>query len=190
MNAPNNLLLQDWFRRDLDELAGLLEGASPVTGDHLGEKLLTAERVFVVGQGRSGLVLRMFAMRLMQLGSETYVVGDATTPAIRPGDLLVVLSGSGETEGVVRVARQAKACQAQLAAITSQPKSSLARLADHLTILPGETIKISAQVSSRLPLATALEQAALLFLDCVVAWLATQKGQDNAAMMARHANLE
>jgi 6-phospho-3-hexuloisomerase len=190
MNTPNHIRLQDWFRRDLDELASLLEGASPVEEGHLGERLLSIERVFVAGQGRSGLALRMFAMRLMQLGKETHVVGDVTTPAIRPGDLLVVLSGSGETEGVVRVARQAKAAGAQLAVITSQPASSLAQLADHLTVLPGESIKIFAQISSRLPLATALEQAALLFLDCVVAWLAEQKGQDNAAMMARHANLE
>jgi 6-phospho-3-hexuloisomerase len=190
MDTPHNLQLQEWFRRDLDELASLLEGASPVEKGHLGERLLSAERVFVAGQGRSGLVLRMFAMRLMQVGTETYVVGDVTTPAIRPGDLLVVLSGSGETEGVVRIARQAKACQAQVAVLTSQPNSSLARLADHLTILPGETTKISNQMSSRLPLASALEQASLLFLDCIVAWLAAQKGQDNAAMMARHANLE
>ena len=204
MNTPDNWSLPDWFRCNLDELAHLLEGASPVVAEHLGEMLSSAGRVFVAGQGRSGLVLRMFAMRLMQLGMETFVVGDATTPAIQPGDLLVVFSGSGETEGVVRVGRQAKAAGARVAVITSQPASSLARLADHLTILPGETPKVSAEMSqdfhrnSRLPLASVLEQAALLFLDCLVAWLANQKGQDEscggaaiyAAMMARHANLE
>jgi 6-phospho-3-hexuloisomerase len=190
MNTPDNWSLPDWFHRNLDELARLLDGASPVAQNHLGEVLSSAGRVFVAGQGRSGLVLRMFAMRLMQLGVETFVVGDATTPAIQPGDLLVVFSGSGETEGVVRVGRQAKAAGARVAVITSQPVSSLAQLADHLTILPGETTKISAELTSRMPLASALEQAGLLFLDCVVAWLAEQKAQDNAAMMSRHANLE
>jgi 6-phospho-3-hexuloisomerase len=190
MNTPDNWSLPDWFHRNLDELARLLDGASPVAQDHLGEVLSSAGRVFVAGQGRSGLVLRMFAMRLMQLGMETFVVGDVTTPAIQPSDLLVVFSGSGETEGVVRVGRQAKAAGARVAVITSQPASSLARLADHLTILPGETTKVSAELTSRMPLASTLEQAALLFLDCVVAWLAEQKAQDNAAMMARHANLE
>jgi 6-phospho-3-hexuloisomerase len=196
MNTPDNWSLSAWFRCDLDELTRLLEGAFPVAQEHLGELLSSARRVFVAGQGRSGLVLRMFAMRLMQLGMETFVVGDATTPAIQPGDLLVVFSGSGETEGVVRVGRQAKAAGARVAVITSQPASSLARLADHLTILPGETPKVTAEMSggcyrnSQMPLASALEQAALLFLDCLVAWLAEQKGQDNAAMMARHANLE
>ena len=56
-----------------------------------------APRVFVLGAGRSGLALRMTAMRLMHLGLDVHVVGEVTTPAIERGDLLVTASGSGTT---------------------------------------------------------------------------------------------
>ena len=61
-------------------------------------------RVFVAGAGRSGLVLRMAAMRLMHLGLNVHVVGDTTTVAISSGALLLVASGSGTTSGVVKAA--------------------------------------------------------------------------------------
>lgn len=182
--------LREWFQGNLDELKEMLGGITPVDNSHLGEIILLAERVFVVGQGRTGLVTKMFAMRLMQIGLDTYIVGETLTPAIRSGDLLVAASGSGETPSVVRAAQKAKEIGARVAVITSAAHSSLAKYADHLTILPGQSIKISAQVSTKLPLANALEQTALIFLDCVVAWLAAQKGETNQSMMSRHANLE
>ena len=182
--------LTDWFQINLDELKMMLGRISPVDGSHLGEIILTAERVFVVGQGRTGLVARMFAMRLMQIGLETYIVGETLTPAIRSGDLLIAASGSGETPGVVRVAQKAKELGAQVAVVTCAANSSLAQVGDHLTLLPGESIKTSAQVSTRLPLANVLEHTTLVFLDCVGAWLAAQRGETNQSMMTRHANLE
>ncbi|NLW76696.1 MAG: SIS domain-containing protein, partial [Methanomicrobiales archaeon] len=38
-------------------------------------ELMRAERIFVVGAGRSGFVAKSFAMRLMHLGFTSYVVG-------------------------------------------------------------------------------------------------------------------
>jgi len=63
---------------DEQQIAGLAR--------HLGQP----GRVFVAGAGRSGLVLRMAAMRLMHLGLDVHVAGDTTTPAITSGDLLLV----------------------------------------------------------------------------------------------------
>jgi 6-phospho-3-hexuloisomerase len=182
--------LRDWFQINLDELKTMLDGISPIDGFHLGEIILTAERVFVAGQGRTGLVARMFAMRLMQIGLEAYIVGETLTPAIRSGDLLIAASGSGETPGVVRVAQKARELGARVAVVTCTANSSLAKVGDHLTLLPGKSIKTSTQVSTRLPLANVLEHCTLIFLDCVGAWLAVQKGATNQSMMTRHANLE
>ena len=39
------------------------------------------DRVFVGGAGRSGLMLRAFAMRLMQTGREVCVIGETVTPS-------------------------------------------------------------------------------------------------------------
>ena len=53
------------------------------------------KRIIVCGTGRSGLMLKSFAMRLMQIGYISYVVGETITPAIKEGDLLIVASASG-----------------------------------------------------------------------------------------------
>jgi len=38
-----------------------------------------------MGVGRSGLIGRAFAMRLMHLGFEVYVLGETITPAVEKG---------------------------------------------------------------------------------------------------------
>ena len=53
-------------------------------------------RWFFSGQGRSGLVAEMAAMRFMHLGRLAHFVGEATAPSIRAGDGLCLVSGSGE----------------------------------------------------------------------------------------------
>ncbi len=40
------------------------------------DALLSAERVFVAGKGRSGLQIKAFAMRLMHLGLKVHVVDE------------------------------------------------------------------------------------------------------------------
>lgn len=61
------------------------------------KRLEQAPRIFVIGEGRSGLMARAFAMRLMHLGAVSYVIGETITPAIAEGDVLVAISGSGRT---------------------------------------------------------------------------------------------
>lgn len=182
--------LREWFLRSMEEVANLLEGVTPIEELHLGEVILQAKRVFVVGQGRTGLVMKMFAMRLMQLGIETYVVGETTTPAVYSGDLLIAASGSGRTNCVVNIAERARELGANVAAITSNRVSPLGKLADHLTIIPGESIKVSNITKSGLPMANTLEQALLIFLDSIIAVIAERKNETNESMMRRHANLE
>lgn len=184
------LRLSDWIRYDLDEVNAILARLDDAQAEALLDAILRARRIFVLGLGRSGLLLRMFAMRLMQLGLTAHIVGDATTPAIAPGDLLLALSGSGRTETVLTLARNAKSFGAQVAAITASPATPLAALADLALIVPAGSVKTDVTTPTRLPLANALEQAMAVCLDCVGAMLAAHYEQDNAAMMARHANLE
>ena len=51
----------------------------------LGAAILSAERIFIAGKGRSGLQMKAFAMRLMHLGLSVRVVDEVTTPADRGG---------------------------------------------------------------------------------------------------------
>jgi 6-phospho-3-hexuloisomerase len=188
MSTP--LRLSAWIRHDLDEVNAILAQLDDAQTDALLDAIGGARRVFVLGLGRSGLLLRMFAMRLMQIGLTAHIVGDATTPAIAPGDLLIALSGSGRTATVLTLAHKAKGIGAQVAAVTSSRVTPLAELADLVVILPAGSVKSDVTTPTRLPLANALEQAMSIYLDCVGAMLAAHYEQDNAAMMARHANLE
>ncbi len=61
------------------------------------EKLLKKVKGVIDIAERSGLMMRVFAMRLMHMGFESHVVGETLTPAVEKGDLLVIGSGSGET---------------------------------------------------------------------------------------------
>ena len=182
--------LSEWIQLDLAEVNAILAQLSEAEAAALVQAILDARRVYVMGLGRSGFLLRMFAMRLMQIGLTAHIVGDATTPAIAPGDLLIALSGSGRTATVLTLARTAKGIGAQVAAITSSRVTPLAELADLVVILPAGSVKSDVTTPTRLPLANALEQAMSIYLDCVGAMLAAHYEQDNAAMMARHANLE
>jgi len=182
--------LSQWVQHDLDEVAAILAQIDDDNAGAMVSAILGARRVFVVALGRSGLIVRMFAMRLMQVGLEAYVVGDVTTPAIEAGDLLIALSGSGRTETVVSLARKASGFGAQVLAITSSRTTPLAELATTVVVVPSGSVKSDLSTPTLLPLANALEQAMAITLDCVGAMLAEQRGQNNAAMMRRHANLE
>ena len=87
--------------RILEEVSGVVDRADLSKTQDLVTAIRGAKRVFVAGAGRSGLMMRAFAMRVMQLGIDTYVVGESTTPDVRKDDLLIIGSGSGRTGGPV-----------------------------------------------------------------------------------------
>lgn len=158
--------------------------------DAAAERLRTADRVFVLGAGRSGLALRMTAMRLMHLGLDVHVVGDVTTPAIAAGDALLVASGSGTTGAIVRAAETAASVGAHIVAITTAPDSRLAELAGVTIIIPAAQKTdhggaISAQYSGGL-----FEQVVELLGDALFhsLWQASAATADE--LWPRHANLE
>jgi len=77
-------------------------------------------RWFVSGQGRSRLVASVTAMRLMDVGFETHLVGEVTAPSIGSGDHLLMLSASGETPVSLHLARKAVEAGAQVLAVTTR----------------------------------------------------------------------
>ena len=169
-----------------DELAPILSGIHPGQLDRLTETLLSATRVFGAGAGRSGLMMKAFIMRLMQLGLRAYAVGETTTPAAAPGDWLIIGSSSGSTATMLALAERAKAAGAGLAVLTANPGSPLGRMADLVVEIPVAT----AANAARLRLGSPFELALLLALESLVPVLMAGLGVDEASMMRRHANLE
>jgi len=158
------------------------------------------KKVMVVGAGRSGLVAKAFAMRLMHLGFNVYVLGETITPAVTEGDIIIAVSGSGTTQIVVSVAEAAKRMGARVIAVTSFPESPLAKISDHVVRIPGRT-KVSKEVDyfarqvlgiyePLAPLGTLFEDAAMVFFDGLVVALMQALNVTEEQMMRRHANIE
>lgn len=163
---------------DEHEMAGL--------AGHLGQ----TGRVFIAGAGRSGLVLRMAAMRLMHLGMVVHVAGDTTTPAISAGDLLLVASGSGTTAGVVKSAETAAKAGARIAAFTTNPDSPLAGLADALVIIPAAQKTDHGSSVSRQYSGSLFEQVLFLATEAIFQSLWDNTNEPAEQLWLRHANLE
>ncbi|WP_156760541.1 6-phospho-3-hexuloisomerase [Microbacterium karelineae] len=156
----------------------------------LADSVVSARRVFVLGAGRSGLALRMTAMRLMHLGLAVHVVGETTTPAIASGDLLLAASGSGTTGGIVRSATTARDAGAAIAAITTDPSSPLAELADIVVRVPAAG-KLDRSGSASAQYAGSLfEQTVVLLGDALFHGLWQRGGASADDLWRRHANLE
>ncbi|MCD8351355.1 MAG: 6-phospho-3-hexuloisomerase [Planctomycetaceae bacterium] len=151
-----------------------------------------AGTLFVAGAGRSGLLLRCFAMRMMHMGRAVHMVGDITTPAARPGDLLLIGSGSGETAGLAAMATKAKGLGLTVLLITTSRDSTIGRLADDCLVLPAPTPKASgaATATSVQPMGNLFEQAMFLFCEAMVMQMMQTGGLTSEKMFERHANLE
>ncbi|UZX03263.1 6-phospho-3-hexuloisomerase [Arthrobacter sp. CDRTa11] len=156
----------------------------------LAAKISQADRVFVAGAGRSGLVLRMAAMRLMHLGLTVHVAGDTTTPAISSGDLLLVASGSGTTSGVVKAAETAVSAGASVAVFTTNQGSPLAGLSDELVIIPAQQKTDHGSGVSRQYSGSLFEQVLFLATEAVFQTLWGNADVPAEQLWLRHANLE
>ena len=178
----------------LKELEGALKQSDPAQTEALVCGIIAANRVFVAGAGRSLLMIRSLAMRLMQLGFKAFVVGETVTPAIGPGDLLIIGSGSGETGTLVTIASKAKHMGAKLALITIYPDSPIGRLADITVQIKASTSKSDKDSGAKSiqPGANMFEQSLLLLCDAVAMRIieVNQIADSNAKLMKVHANLE
>jgi 6-phospho-3-hexuloisomerase len=146
-----------------------------------------AGRIFVGGAGRSGLVSRFFAMRLVHSGYNVNMVGEIVTPAIKAGDLLVLVSGSGGTETLLPFVKKAKSVGAKLAVISMKSKSAMAEVAD-LTVQIGNDN--SFPLTQGMPMGSQFELTSLLYLESVISEIIFAKGLTEDSMRGLHANLE
>jgi 6-phospho-3-hexuloisomerase len=154
------------------------------------EMILDANRVFVTGAGRTGLALKMAAMRLMHLGLTVHVAGEVTSPAIGLGDLLLVASGSGTTAGPVHAAEVALKAGARVLALTAAPDSKLGKLAQGVVVIPAAAKQDHDGTISEQYAGALFEQSVLLILDAMFQTMWYERGESAESLWRRHANLE
>lgn len=175
-----------------EELGGVLARLTPDLAETLIKEIEAAPRLFGCASGRSGFILRGFLMRLMHLGFRVYYVGETITPRIRPGDLLIVMSGSGETAQPREMQRRANTAGARTLALTSHPDSTIGREAQVVMGIPGTTKLTRNQETPSVQCPGSLfEQASFLFLEAVVLILYQRRlGRDQTEVLDRHTDLE
>jgi 6-phospho-3-hexuloisomerase len=183
----------------IDETANLL---SDEEVQQFLKEILKAQRIYVMGAGRSGLVAKAFAMRLMHLGFVSYVVGETVTPSMKAGDMLVAFSGSGETKTVAELVETAKAIGGRVCLITSKKNSRMGRIADCVAVIQSQRDKqkdesaefeirqMMGEHKSFAPLGTLFETASMIFADAIVSALMEITHCDVKDLKDRHANIE
>ena len=149
----------------------------------IAKRILNAKQIFLMGRGRTGLIVKTFGMRLAQLGLPVQIISQPTTTALTRDDLLVLVSGSGETGEILDAARLALEIGADTHAVTQNKGSSLGELIADKLIIP------SPPEQSKVLNGTLFEMSLLITLDAVVAELLELSGQSFEDMSERHANI-
>lgn len=181
----------EYAQEIINELQSSVSQLGEADTEQMAELLLRSDKVFVAGAGRSGLMGRAFAMRLMQAGKDAYVVGETVTPGIAAEDVLVLGTGSGETQGLVSMTEKAKSLGAAVVAVTLTPESTIGQLADYTVKLPGAPKdQAGGSYITIQPMASLFEQTLLVFYDAVILRMMEKTGQTTQRMFGKHANLE
>lgn len=179
----------DYSIQALNELEKNVAQVNTEQVNALIQQILAAKKIYVAGAGRSRLMLQAFAMRLMHLGFNAYVVGEIATPACEEGDLVIMGTGSGETESLVVMAQKVKKIGATLAVITIYPESRVGSQADLIVQINGKSGKVATTKTSVQPGGNLFEQSMLILLDCSIISIA-EIGNIDTSKFKRHANLE
>ena len=123
-------------------------------------------RVFIAAAGRSKMVANMFAMRLMHCGLNVQVVGETTTTQINKFDMLLLVSGSGETKQLINFAKKADEVGSDILLVTASPTSTLRYIADD-TFQIGPSDRVLSP-DKNLPLGSRFELATMIFFETVI----------------------
>lgn len=184
--------IQAYISQILDELSDTVGHVCNDSAEKLADAIIDAQTIFVAGAGRSGLAMKSFAMRLMHIGFDTYVVGETVTPSITDKDVLLIGSGSGSTSSLVTNASKADAIGATICLITIDENSPIGKLAEVILTLPAPSPKVNRDLGFRSaqPMGSLFEQSLLLTLDATVLLLMEKTGKTTELMFTRHANLE
>lgn len=134
------------------------------------DRIEGASRIDVYGAGASAMVAADLQQKLYRVGRASYAWSEAHmartgAALLKPGDVAIAFSHSGETEDTVRSLRVAREHGATTVAVTNHPRSSICREA-------GIALFTSCHEVSFRAAATSSRQAQLAIVDCIFMGLA------------------
>lgn len=170
------------------KIKDILDNVSQDDIDKVKKLFFKSNRIFVYGAGRSGLVAKAFAIRLVHLGFQTFVIGETITAPVQKGDLVIIISGSGETIPAVMTAEIARNLDAYVVSITAKKKSEIAKFADVTLFISATCDELERKKFA--PLGTLFEASVWILFDGIIADLLNSKNETEEIMRSRHATLE
>lgn len=150
------------------------------------EYLKEASKIFICGFGESELIGKAFASRLKGLDLDVFVITETIVPAINKEDVLVAISGAGDTEPTLTTAEKAKKRGAKIVGITSFPDSPLAKISNLVVEIPGRIKaktkdyierRVSGEYEPLTPFGALFEISTRIFLEGIIAELVEDDDQ-------------
>lgn len=147
-------------------------------------------KVFVYGAGRSGFIGRCFAQRLMHLDINSCFISDAVTHRYTKNDLLILISGSGETASSVAIAKKANEIGGNIALFTTNPDSSIGKLSDLVIEVKGKSKDVAMTKESLAPYTSLFDISTFSVLDSIGSILMNVLNVSENDIDKRHASVE
>jgi len=126
------------FNQILKEIKKVLSKISEREIEIFVREVKQAKRVYVVGAGRSELIAKNLAMRLVRLEKETYVIHETVNPKMKNGDLLIAISGSGETNDILDAVKISRMMEVRVLSLTADKNSSIIKISHEVIIIPAQ----------------------------------------------------
>lgn len=175
------------------EIKTVLAHVNETEAIQLSQYLVQAKNIFVFGEGRSGLMGKAFAMRLMHGGFSVYVVGETITPSIQKDDLLVVISGSGSSVMITSLVETVKKKGASLALVTTNSEAAVVKDCQSVLLVPAATKhRRSNEPDTIQPLGNQFDQSVHLLMDSIIIYTLEKSSNSMSfeEMKNKHTNME
>ena len=198
MKNSNSKLVRERFLNSLLEIADQVKKNSNSIDTNQVLKLIELiievdsndGRIFVYGAGRSGFIGRCFAQRLMHLGIKSCFISDAVTYRYSKDDLLILISGSGETTSPKAIAEEAKEIGGKIALFTGNPKSTIGKLSNLIIQVEGKSKDQATSRKTLAPFTSLFDISTLAILDSIGASIMGKFNITEDFIDKRHASVE
>jgi len=168
----------------LNSISSALSKITPEEIEWCVEHILRAKKVFLYGVGRSGLMGKAFAMRLVQMGLQAFFIGETVSPVVTKEDIAIMISNTGETISTIQTANILRRVGAEVIVVTGDKGSNLARAGNLVIHID---VPSSGKRRDYAPLGTLFEDASLIFFDTLVPYLMERLNETEDSLRRRHA---
>lgn len=178
--------------KEYAKICAELNSVNSSLNDKKAEKILelifNARKIFLSGEGRSGLMIKALANRLTQVGLQVHVATEVTAPAISKNDILIFNSASGNSVFLNSQAKSAVDLGAKVITFTANMESELCQKSDVVTLIDAQSKDENR--GSIQPMGSLYEQATLLLFDSLILKAIKDRKVTNKQLRSAHSNLE